>query len=147
MTMNNFFVPKYVYNTYLTLSYMSRKIRRAPFLNTVEVLQTGDPLNFMMLMCHREQLLNIICMLGLFGKNDWHLPSRHLNSLQIVNISEVAVEFYNLASFFFPWQKVRCGFYEILTPLCLEVMATAFFLLLFFLWSTFPDFFLVFQVK
>jgi hypothetical protein len=56
MTMNNFFVPKYVYNTYLTLSYMSRKIRRAPFLNTVEVLQTGDPLNFMMLMCHREQL-------------------------------------------------------------------------------------------
>ena len=68
MTMNNFFVPKYVYNTYLTLSYMSRKIRRAPFLNTVEVLQTGDPLNFMMLMCHREQLLNIICMLGLFEK-------------------------------------------------------------------------------
>ncbi len=70
MTMNNFLCQNmYVYNTYLTLSYMSRKIRRAPFLNTVEVLQTGDPLNFMMLMCHREQLLNIICMPGLFKKS------------------------------------------------------------------------------
>ena len=144
MTMNNFFVPKYVYNTYLTLSYMSRKIRRAPFLNTVEVLQTGDPLNFMMLMCHREQLLNIICMLGLFEKNDWHLPSRHLNSLQIVNISEVAVEFYNLASCFFHDKKLDVGSMKFWLHCALRLWQRHFFLLLFFLWSTFPDIFFSF---
>ena len=141
MTMNNFFVPKYVYNTYLTLSYMSRKIRRAPFLNTVEVLQTGDPLNFMMLMCHREQLLNIICMLGLFEKNDWHLPSRHLNSLQIVNISKVAFEFYNLASFFFHHKKLDEGSMKFWLHCALRLRQRHFFSFFsIFEVHTFPDF-------